>query len=193
MTVSPIMEDSNSQKTRACWVALMREHVLLPDVDEETGKALFAHLADLGLWKPGAKDHWIWVARIQTPVSDDIQKRLQHLGTTESGFALKYFLPNPSASDVTERPADSGSVESSGDNRELLEQKTSNLSNLQIVRKYGRQMESFMELEKSFTEKLLGEHTSMKEARRIFNFVLGKMKQKEKPRAWEQLSRRRHK
>jgi len=54
-------------------------------------------------------------------------------------------------------------------------------------------VQSFVDLEKSFTDKLLGEHTTLKEARKMFNFILSRMKQKTEPRPWEQLSRRRHK
>ncbi len=78
-------------------------------------------------------------------------------------------------------------------NARLLDRPSSNLSNLQLVKKYGRQVQSFVELEKSFTDKLLGEHTTLKEARKLFNFILSRMKQKTEPRPWEQLSRRRHK
>ncbi len=35
-------------------------------------------------------------------------------------------------------------------------------------------MQSFVELEKSFTDKLLGEHTTQKEARKMFNFILSR-------------------
>ena len=63
---------------------------------------------------------------------------------------------------------------------------------MQIVKKMGRQMESFMELEKTFLEKLQGTRTTRKDARKIFNFALSKIKQKAEPQSWEQLSRRRH-
>jgi len=183
------MNHPGSQKTQAEWVAHLKEHFLLPDVDEETAKALFAYLTDLELWTPEGRDYWAMG-------SDDLGKELRSLSGSERGFALKYFLRDPSISAEIGEGEPSGERETknvSTGNPELLERKTSNLSNLQIVKKYGRQMESFIDLEKQLTEKLTGKNTTRIDARKLFNFILTKMKAREKPRAWEQLSRRRHK
>lgn len=184
---------------KASWVALLRKDVLLSEVDEQTASALLGHLADLGVWEVTGRDNWQFVPDsnpVGSSISDEVKENLRNLCDTEDGYALKYFLQDPlgDAKSVGSLNSDLPEAKAASEkNRDLLDRKTSNLSNLQIVNKYGRQMESFMELEKSFTEKLVGPHTTLKDARRIFNFVLGKMKQKEPPRAWEQLSRRRHK
>ncbi len=73
------------------------------------------------------------------------------------------------------------------------EKKASDLSNLQIVKKIGRQLEPFIELEKKFNQCVEGPNTSKEEARILFSYLLGKNREKGKPREWEQLSRRRHK
>jgi hypothetical protein len=129
-------------------------------------------------------------------IEEEMGKLLNDLCVTEKGFALRYFLEDPPPSQITHGSQDQGYSDAEDGpkgNPELLGHKTSNLSNLQIVKKYGRQVQSFIELEKSYTERLLGPHTTLKEARKIFNFILSRMKQKTEPRPWEQLSRRRHK
>jgi hypothetical protein len=192
------MKDRNPQQSISSWVALLRGSVLISDVDDAAVTALCGHLADLGVLEKAGDENWKL-----TPVSDsslkveeEMEKRLNDLCATEQGFALRYFLKNPPPSPIANDTQDQGTSEAEGtlkSNLQLLDQKTSNLSNLQIVKKYGRQVQSFIELEKSYTEKLLGPQTSLKEARKIFNFILSRMQQKTEPRPWEQLSRRRHK
>jgi hypothetical protein len=147
------------------------------------------------LEKSGEKDWELTLVSDKSlTIEEEMEKRLIDLSATEQGFALRYFLkdPPPIANDA--HPEESSEAEiHSKNNPQLLDQKTSNLSNLQLVKKYGRQVQSFIELEKSYTEKLLGPHTTSKEARKIFNFILSRMQQKTEPRSWEQLSRRRHK
>ncbi len=193
------MNDIFPPRTRASWAAWLKDALLASEVDETTAAALCGHLADLGVLKREGEDDW----RIASPfiesavsVQEQMAQRLNDLGATEQGFALQYFLKH---SPVSQKTGESREPESSkmGDNPEsnarLLDRPSSNLSNLQLVKKYGRQVQSFVELEKSFTDKLLGEHTTLKEARKLFNFILSRMKQKTEPRPWEQLSRRRHK
>lgn len=193
------MNDKFPPRTRASWAAWLKNDLLAAEVDEATAVAFCGHLADLGVLKREGEDDW----RIASPftesaisIQEQMEQRLNDLGATKQGFALHYFLkPSPN----TQKIGESGEPESSkaGDNPKsnarLSDRPTSNLSNLQLVKKYGRQVQSFVDLEKSFTDKLLGEHTTLKEARKMFNFILSRMKQKTEPRPWEQLSRRRHK
>jgi hypothetical protein len=190
------MNDRNLQQSIFSWVKLLKDSVLISDVDNATVAALCCHLADLGVLQKAGEDKWGFapVADCSLTVEEEMRKCLNDLCATEQGFALRYFLKNPPPiAEGTHGQEALKAEDKSKVNPQLLDQKTSNLSNLQIVKKYGRQVQSFMELEKSYTEKLLGPQTTLKEARKIFNFIMSRMQQKTEPRPWEQLSRRRHK
>ena len=182
----------------ASWVALLKDRILVSDVEDATISALCCHLADLGVLEKSGDEDWKLMSSSHgsLPIEEEVSNLLNDLCATEKGFALRYFLEDPPPSqttDGTHAQESSGAKDNPKSNPQLLDQKTSNLSNLQIVKKYGRQVQSFIELEKSYTQKLLGSHTTLKEARKIFNFILSRMQQKTEPRPWEQLSRRRHK
>ncbi len=192
------MKDRNPQRSISSWVELLKNHILVSDVDAAIVAVLCCHLADLGVLEKAGEKDWKFVPYSDgsLTVDEEMEKLLNDLCATEQGFALRYFLKDPPATPITNGSQEQGTSEVEDNpksNPQLLEHKTSNLSNLQIVKKYGRQVQSFMELEKSYTERLLGPHTTLKEARKIFNFILSRMKQKTEPRPWEQLSRRRHK
>jgi hypothetical protein len=192
------MKNKKSQRSMASWVVLLKDRILVSDVEDATIAALCCHLADLGVLEKSGDEDWTLMSSSEgsLPIEEELSKLLNDLCATEKGFALRYFLDDPPPSQTTDGTHDQGSSvakDTPKSNPQLLDQKTSNLSNLQIVKKYGRQVQSFIELEKSFTQKLLGSHTTLKEARKIFNFVLSRMQQKTEPRPWEQLSRRRHK
>ncbi len=193
-----VMNDRNPQKPISSWIELLKDHILVSDVDDATVEALCCHLEDLGVLEKSGEENWKLVpySDDSLTVDEEMEKLLNDLCATEQGFALRYFLKDPPATPITNGSRGQGTSEVEDkpkSNPKLLDQKTSNLSNLQIVKKYGRQVQSFIELEKSYTERLLGPHTTLKEARKIFNFILSRMKQKTEPQPWEQLSRRRHK
>ena len=71
--------------------------------------------------------------------------------------------------------------------------KSSDLSNLQIVKKVGRQLSPFLEMEKKYIARLEGPQTSKKDAQKMYQYIFGKTFQKSTPLPWQQLSRRRHK
>ena len=187
------------------WVDLLRDEILLPEINAGQAHSLFLHLADLEVFAEGEEN--LWVLRhpetINTPsaVKSFIEKRLTDLAQTEEGFAIGYFLTGSSKTpkEVSKDPdknsdkPPSGKKEHPGSSNKSLPAKTSDPSTLQIVKKYGRQIQSFMELEQDMVGRLMGKRVTKSDARRIFNFVLGKMKVKTEPRPWEQLSRRRHK
>lgn len=193
-----MVEDRNPQRSISSWLGLLRDSVLISDVDKVTVAALCCHLADLGVLEKVGKEDWrlIPTSDSSLTVKEEIGKRLSDLCDTEQGFALRYFLKDPPPPSIVKGIYGEGATgmeDKLESNPQLLDQRTSNLSNLQIVKKYGRQVQSFIELETSYTEKLLGPQTTLKEARKIFNFILSRMQQKTEPRSWEQLSRRRHK
>ncbi len=192
------MKDRNSPRSIPSWVRLLNSGILVSDVDDATATALCSHLADLGVLEKAGEQNWKLALDLDgsLEIEEEMEKLFNDLCVTEKGFALRYFLEDPPPPQIAHDSQDQASLEAKDNpkrNSELLGHKTSNLSNLQIVKKYGRQVESFIELEKSYTERLLGPHTTLKEARKIFNFILSRMKQKTEPRPWEQLSRRRHK
>jgi len=187
------------------WVDLLRDKILSTEINRDQGRAFFLHLADLGFFE--SMDEELWLLKsdesVKTPeaLKKFIEKRLAEAAQTEKGFVLDYFLsgaartPNAVAEDTEKQSASESSrkKKSSGDSDKNLPAKSSDPSTLQIVKKYGRQIQSFMDLEQDMVGRLIGKHTTKSDARRIFNFVLGKMKVKTEPRPWEQLSRRRHK
>ena len=187
------------------WIDLLRDGILLAEINEDQARSLFLHLADLGVFELDQAGIWKLQDHepIKTPaaVKSFIKKSLTELAQTEEGFAIDYFLAGSSqipeeVSKVPEKDSDSASRNKKkvfSSSKKSTPAKTSDPSTLQIVKKYGRQIQSFMELEQDMVDRLMGKHTTKSDARRIFNFVLGKMKVKTQPRPWEQLSRRRHK
>jgi hypothetical protein len=190
------MNGKNRQQSISSWVELLRGSILIPEADNATVSALCCHLIDLGVLEKSEDEFWQLAQSENSSltVDEEMKKRLKDICVTEQGFALRYFLkdPPPIANDNLDEEVSEADHKLTT-NPQLLDQRTSNLSNLQIVKKYGRQVQSFIELEKSYTEKLLGPQTTSKEARKIFNFILSRLQQKTEPRSWEQLSRRRHK
>jgi len=193
-----VVKDKKLQRSITSWGELLKNNILVPDVDDATVAALCAHLADLGVLEKAGEENWqvIPYPKGSPAVEEELKKILTDLCATEQGFALRYFLkdpPTPQLTDSSQGRQTSEAKAAPKNNPQLIDQKTSNLSNLQLVKKYGRQVEQFVELEKNYTARLIGPHTKLKEARKIFNFILSRMKQKTEPRPWEQLSRRRHK
>ena len=187
------------------WIDLLRDEILLAEINREQGRSFFLHLADLGIFEWMDEELWMLISyeSVKTPsaLKSFIEKRLAEVAQTEKGFAIDYFIPGASkspkpVSELTKKETDSGSQskkEIFGSSDKSRPAKTSDPSTLQIVKKYGRQIQSFMDLEQDMVGRLIGKHTTKSDARRIFNFILGKMKVKAQPRPWEQLSRRRHK
>ncbi len=169
--------------------------LLKPDVNTEVVHCLFFHLVDLGMFKKIGLNDWT-LANEKYENEDSINKllsaELQKYSDTPEGFAIGYFISecvDPTLpyflkdTKVRIKPA----------KKKAHLSKSSDLSNLQIVKKYGKQVEEFIEFEKICTEKLVGPNTPKGNARKIFNYILPKIQKKVTPRPWEQLSRRRHK
>ena len=189
------MKDRSSPRPLSSWAELLNNGILISDVDDATAAALCSHLADLGVLEKVGGEDWKLGLRSEDSfeTEEDLKQFLRDICATEEGFALRYFLEDPPPLQITNGSLEREADDNPKNNPQLLGQKTSNLSNLQLVKKYGRQVQSFIELEKSYTKKLLGPNTTLKQARKIFNFILSRMKQKTESRPWEQLSRRRHK
>ncbi|MFQ5481918.1 MAG: hypothetical protein ACE5ER_04085 [Nitrospinaceae bacterium] len=193
---SPLPEDS--------WISILRDGVTFQDLNDKTLKSLIRHLADLKILAP-AGGHLFELPEQEdkghagTP-AETLRSRIMEKCGTEEGFALAYFLKEfPRESLPPEGKADAAGPEGrladgivSREGR-ILSKRTSNLSNLQIVRKLGRQLSPFIEMETRFLNRLLGTHTTKQDARNLFNFIVSRIQEKGVPRPWEQLSRRKHK
>ncbi len=175
----------------------LQSTLLLEGPSDKSLRALLGHLADIGMLTPAEESHWF----IECPDSawkKDWADNLRNLCLTPDGFALKYFLKElpESVSLAYPDPAGFQGAISDGilEGSESPEGKaSSNLSNLQIVKKVGRQLSPLIEMENDFLNKLEGPNTDRQRARHIFNFIISRVKMKGEPREWIQLSRRRHK
>ena len=114
------------------------------------------------------------------------------MSQTKSGFALPFFI----RLETIELPTLESLIETEDkeakNNITTKPERSSDLSNLQIVKKVGRQLEPFLKAESTIVSRLIGEHTTKADARLLFNYMFGKMGSKAQPRKWEQLSRKRH-
>lgn len=182
------------------WAAWFKGVLAPTDLSADGVLAFMHHFADLGILESDVdEDKWKLSGVDSDSNRENIRKqvleRLETLSRTPAGFAVSCFLGRPpeftSSSKETSPPvrASGPKVNESPPNREIA----SDLSNLQIVKKVGRQLQPFLELEKNIVSRLLGTHTQTKEARVIFNYILRHTQSKAEPKKWEQLSRKRHK
>ena len=125
----------------------------------------------------------------QIQVMRDGMMRMAH---TEIGFAMPFFI----GFEKLKLPAIESLLESKGlavkNKNTPKPELASDLSNLQIVKKVGRQLKPFLEAESIIVKRLLGKRTSKADARKLFQYMFGKINSKAQPRKWEQLSRKRH-
>ena len=178
------------------WVKLLTEHFTPDDLDKETAYSLLHYLEDLKLLISVENDTLKWkelrdgmALKEQIQVMRDGMMRMVH---TEIGFAMPFFI----GFEKLKLPAIESLLES-----KILEVKNKNtpkpevasdLSNLLIVKKVGRQLKPFLEAETIIVQRLIGKRTSKAAARNLFQYMFGKMNSKAQPRKWEQLSRKRH-
>jgi hypothetical protein len=177
------------------WINFLKENFISDDLEDETLYALLNYLIDLGLLVPIENDCFEWQG-----LSNDVERveKIRVMQTdflrvsqSESGFALPFFvridteLPTlESLIETKEKKAKSkiiGQAEASSD-----------LSNLQIVKKVGRQLEPFLIAESTIVSRLIGVRTTKADAQQLFHYIFGKIGSKAEPRKWEQLSRKRH-
>jgi hypothetical protein len=180
------------------WAVWFKKEFAPSDLDADGVLAYMHHFADLGILESIAEEgKWQLSGIDSDSCSENIRQKvfdqLEVLSHTTAGFAVACFLGRrpelpPAEKESSGRDA-SSKINAGAPNREIA----SDLSNLQIVKKVGRQLQPFLELEKTTVSRLLGNHTQLKEARTIFNFILRHTKTKAEPKKWEQLSRKRHK
>ena len=178
------------------WVKLLTEDFTPDDLDKETAHSLLHYLEDLKLLIPFEKDTLKWkelrdgmALKEQIQVMRDGMIRIAH---TEIGFAMPFFigfkkLKLPAIESLLE-----SKVVAVRNKNTPKPEVASDLSNLQIVKKVGRQLKPFLEAETIIVKRLIGKRTSKADARNLFQYMFGKMNSKAQPRKWEQLSRKRH-
>jgi hypothetical protein len=177
------------------WINFLNEKFIFDDLDDETIYALLNYLIDLGLLVSTVNDSFEWqglssdverVEKIRVMQTDFLR-----LSQSEPGFALPFFVRID-----TELPTLESLIETKEKNvkSQTIRQpeQSSDLSNLQIVKKVGRQLEPFMKAERTIVSRLIGARTNKADAQKLFHYIFGKIGSKAQPRKWEQLSRKRH-
>lgn len=184
-----------SSSSGADWVQWLKQTLPASNLEDAILHSLLHHLADLEVFSAVGEPNWKLSSLSESTAGNkslqqDFLDHLKKISNTSQGFILGYFLGDT-------RPLSQAlkfSSDEYGAGPELDKvpaKKSSNLSNLQIVKKVGRQLQPFIELENKVTSRLQGKHTVKADAQRIFHYVLSK--EKAAPKKWEQLSRKRHK
>jgi hypothetical protein len=184
-----------SSSPGADWVKWLEQTLPASNLEDAVLQSLLHHLADLEIFSAVGDSNWkLSCLSPATAGSKTLQQEfldhLKKISDSPQGFILGYFLGDtrPLSQALQTSSDDSGS----GQELDKIPAKnSSNLSNLQIVKKVGRQLQPFIELENKVTSRLLGQYTSKEDAQRIFHYVLSR--EKAAPKKWEQLSRKRHK
>ena len=178
------------------WVKFLSENFFFEDLDEETAYSLMHYLEDLELLVSYEKVDFIWKGLPDGLSLEEkirfIQNGLKRMASTKLGFALPFFIKFKNIEFPTIQSMIESGKNIEGDERNFKSETTSDLSNLQIVKKVGKQLKPFLEAEKLIIERLTGKHTSNSDARKLFQYIFGKINAKAPPKKWEQLSRKRH-
>lgn len=196
--------DNNLHQAHALdqWADWFQKEFAPSDLDASGVLAFMHHFADLGIFESvGDEGRWklagIDFDSTDKSIREKVLDRLEIVSATTAGFAVACFLGRPAniapaKKEISQSsPAKRTPLKFKGETPNL--EKASDLSNLQIVKKVGRQLQPFLEVEKETVSRLLGTHTQSREARLIFNFILRHTQTKAEPKKWEQLSRKRHK
>jgi len=180
-------------RTASDWAKFLRDGFIDKSITGETVNSLIKHLADLGIYNSSGGDLWLFSSENkldseETLKSDFIQK-FDNVLKSEYGSLLKYFTGKVLDDEDFKFPTSDTNKAEVGKDKKI----SSNLSNYQIVRKMGRQLSPFIELENNIINRLEGTHVTRGDAKILFKYILSRIQKREKPREWEQISRRRHK
>ena len=178
------------------WGKFLIEFIVSNDLSEELVGSFLRHLADLGVLLPCDEDVWEWCnseVELKNLIAR-IKNDLESLSDSESGFALAYFIGYKK---LNKKPLDDKVDSKDNINRKQSKlppdiKPASDLSNLQIVKKTGKQLQPFLQIEESVVSRLTGKHVGKQDAQKLFHYMFGKVCAKAEPRVWEQLSRKRH-
>ena len=183
------------------WFDWFRDGILNADIDDAGEKPVLHYLVDLSVLECDSKGllklSGVGEGQSSHEVKSILLKSLNGLSQTENGFALVYFLSSFSNNKLPPLMKEDPSPETKRKNifeKSCLpsEKKSSDLSNLQIVKKWGNQLRPFLDIEQKTIARLRGRYTSQEDAQWLFSYILNKTKQKSPAKKWEQLSRKRH-
>jgi hypothetical protein len=193
--------DPSQAHTLEQWAIWYKSEIAPSDLDNNGLVAYLHYFADLGIFETTADEgKWqltgIDIGLGPNIIREKVLNKLENISLTDKGFALNYFLgrrpavPSPNEDEPKQLPVKKKSLNSKSKAPGL--EKASDLSNLQIVKKVGRQLQPFLEFENETVARLVGPQTQKKEARVIFNYILRHTRTEAEPKKWEQLSRKRH-
>lgn len=185
----------SSRMSVADWLNYFIEFIVHGDLSEEVAESFLRHLADLGLLLPHEGDNWEWCdcdSQLNSKsLLAKVKKDIEVVSDSEPGFALAYFI---GYKNLEKKPlsAKTDSKKNNQKGNELSGKPASNLSNLQIVKKMGKQLQPFLQIEEAIVSRLVGKHVDKQDAQKLFHYMFSKVGSKAEPRSWEQLSRKRH-
>jgi hypothetical protein len=195
-------ETFNSPHTTGQWVEWLLDEIINPDLGAEETHSILHHLADLKIFKSDGEGAWKLSGLEPNCTGEDARLILQELlagvSATEPGFALIYFFPRKD--DLPLPPLQESEDSSTASIKKSLFTKSkasgvevsSDLSTLQIVKRWGNHLRPFLDLEEKVIARLKGKYTTREDAQRLFSYILDKTRKKTSPKQWEQLSRKRH-
>ena len=183
------------------WFEWFLEGILNADIDGAGGAPILHYLLDLKILVSEGNG-LLKLSRVSKGQSShEVQKllleALNDLSKSENGFALVYFLSSFSKKKL---PPLITEEQTSSSKRKYLfkknylpgEKQSADLSNLQIVKKWGNQLRPFLDVEQKTIARLRGTYTSQEDAQWLFSYILNKIRKKSPAKRWEQISRKRH-
>jgi len=179
------------------WLQFLCLNLFDSHLDEKTASVLFNHLLDIEIASISSSfDTEEKSADLKNEILEKIIK-----SSSQRPYLNIFFKDSPGAgAEELLSFFNEGTGESRG-RKHLFSRKknnsnqklTSDLSNVQIVKKMESQLKPFLEMEKILIPQFLGKRVNKEEAQLLFNFIMSKLKEKVPQREWEQISRRRHK
>ena len=194
-------EEPHLNYSEGLWFEWFRDGILNTDIHGAGETPILHYLLDLNILKSNDNGLLKLSSVREGQSSHEIINRLlevlSDLSKTENGFALVYFLSI--FSDKKMPPLITEKHTSNSKRKDIFkknylpgEKKSSNLSNLQIVKKWGSQLSPFLDVEQKTISRLRGRYTSQEDAQWLFSYILNKTRKKFPAKKWEQISRKRH-
>jgi len=182
------------------WLNWFVDGTFNSDIDEIGAIAVLHYLIDLNILESRGSGLFKLSGLKQEKPIDEVRdfllKNLNKISKTEKGFAVIYFVSGLHNGEFPPLKLENTLVKSKRRNifskKLLADNKSSDLSNLQIVKKWGDNLRPFLDLEQQTIARLIGEWTSKEDAQWLFSYILSKTRVKSPAKKWEQLSRKRH-
>ena len=194
-------EDPHLNYSQGLWFSWFRDCILNSDIDVTGETPIMHYLIDLNILEYDVNGLLKLSSMKKEYSCQEVKNRLlvvlSDLSKTENGFALVYLLSCFSNKKLPSLITESNT--SSNKRKNIFNEnylpgnkKSSNLSNLQIVKKWGSQLRPFLDVEQKTIVRLRGEFTSQEDAQWLFSYILNKTRKKSPAKKWEQISRKRH-